>query len=242
MGAYFACNALLTHKDAPRLLAYTDSRGFRVDHWYARKNPLGSYVPLLTSHFRVDYKVCPYPHTTLIDFLYDLRRMNHRSYDVIILHVGVVDFSPRPHSQARRILKERSARIAALFGSKAVSRFVPKLYNVQYAGEDTASLYGEDVLDEYILPAMNSVKARIVWISVNPVLPDWSGSYERGRPANMNEILSYEERIAATFLGDRVSLVDWGEKEIRELTVDNIHLSERGVRYVERRLANVLQL
>src|SRR5690606_7070359 len=84
---YFRCVAGLKPRGTPRIFVYTDSRGFKVESWYCKKNPIGSYIAKLARVFRVDYSICEYQHTTLIDFLYDIRRVNVRQYDFIVLHV-----------------------------------------------------------------------------------------------------------------------------------------------------------
>ena len=224
----------------PRLLIFTDSRGFRVDIWYCKKNPLRSYIARFARNYAVDYFICMYPHTTLIDFLYDTRNIDLISYDFIILHAGVVDFSPRPRKQAESIIRKKASRIREVFGEQAVSEFVPFQYNELYNGQPTASLYSISMLNKYILPRMNSYGKKLVWIGVNEVLVDWQGSYSRPRPENLNVILSYQDSIDTRFSGSRVDLRSWKDDSIRRYTVDNIHLSDQGIRYLENELSQIL--
>src|SRR6266540_7088089 len=97
---------LIRHKK--RILIYTDSRGYYVNEWYCKKNPLFSYIAMLSSSYSVDYSLCDYKHTTLLDFLCDYEEwIGGNKYAAIILHLGVVDFSPRTNRQAQQVLNQK---------------------------------------------------------------------------------------------------------------------------------------
>jgi hypothetical protein len=230
--AYYSCVSALKPSTIPRVYIYTDSRGFKVDHWYSKKNPIGSYIARLAEKYNVSYSICRYRHTTLIDFLYDIRRIDPQNYDLIVLHVGIVDFSPRPIGQARSIIQKKSKRIAQLFGEESLKDFLPRAYADEYLGERTASLYSPQVLEDYLLPALNTLQDKLVWIGINPVLNDWLGNYERPRPANINNILEYQRCADGGFQGIKIGLSGLSREEINFFTVDNIHLSDRGMERV----------
>jgi len=229
---YYFCVGRLFNIGSRKIYIFTDSRGYRVDRWYCKKNPFLSYVSGLLMHNNARYSICRYKHTTLIDFLYDWKNANDDGVEYIILHAGVVDFSPRSYSQALSILRKKSSRIAALFGESALDDFKPCRYSVNYDGEETASLYSIDVLKKYIIPAINSLKPNVVWIGVCPVLNDWLGNYAKRRPENINVILDYQASVNSDFSGCLVDISSWSANEIMNHTIDNIHLTSDGNRFV----------
>ena len=215
----------------PSLFVYTDSRGFRIDNWWSRRNPIGAYVSMLAQQYRLTYHICPYRHTTLLDFLFDVHQNDMARYDAIILHVGIVDFSPRPISQAAAVLKEKAHKIRAVFGDKA-SEFEPYLHKDVYDGEPTASLYSPQVLTDLILPEIKKLKSRLVWIGINNIVLEWRGNYHRDRPRNMNVVGEFQARVEFGRGYEVLSLSHWSEQQIRQFTVDNIHLSRVGNEYL----------
>ncbi|CAG4884364.1 conserved protein of unknown function [Georgfuchsia toluolica] len=235
--AYYRALARLKRKGTARLYVFTDSRGFRADLWYCKKNPIRSYVHDLATRYRTEYSISRYSPTTLIDFLYDVRKLDLCEVDFIILHAGIVDFSPRPLNQAKEILGAKARRIESLFGKEALRDFPPRLYEEEYEGEQTASLYGIEVLKKHILPAIDSLPKPVIWIGVNPVLADWVGNYRRERPKNMNSILEYQEIIDRLFKGTKIGLRSWERTQIIEDTIDNIHFTQAGFQYLARSIS-----
>jgi hypothetical protein len=229
---------------APRLLVYTDSRGFLIDRWYCRKNPFLSYAWALGRDYQVRDAICPYAHTTLIDFLFDLRygRFRHelQSVDAVVLHVGIVDFSPRPASGAEQLRSVKRARVERLFGAGAWARDRGARYDDEYHGEATESLYSVSFLRDTLLPALTELRVPIVWISPNPVIPGWRGTYFQARPSNMNVILDYSVELRGA-VEKTIDLVNWSEEDVRRYTVDNVHLSNEGFELVHGLLADALR-
>lgn len=222
---------------AKKICIYTDSRGFYVNKWYCKKNPLLSYIKILANTYYVDYHLCKYKHTTLLDFLYDYESMlEHKKYDVIILHLGVVDFSPRPLSQANEVLGLKKSRLQNIFSSDSLRNLAPWEYAERYNGEITASLYSKEFLKDFIVRKINNLNARVIWIGVNQILTDWNGNYDKERPANINNILDYQQIIDENFYGELISLCEWKDEDIKRYTVDNIHLSIEGFKH----LANLI--
>jgi len=217
-----------------KLLVYTDSRGFYVNRWYCKKNPLYSYIGALSEKYCVDYRLCGYKHTTLLDFLCDYREgLADGGYDAVILHLGVVDFSPRTERQARHVLRQKEERLRRVFGRKVPSLSVEPYPGEPYDGEPTASMYSKEFLRDFIVDQVNAIDGTVVWIGVNPVLGDWDGNYTKRRPQNMNRILEYQEVVDAHFRGERIALQGLTPEEIKRYTVDNIHLSLDGFHYLE---------
>lgn len=234
---YYFVVARFGFRKTKRIYVFTDSRGFRVDLWYCKKNPYLSYISMLSKKYSIDYSVCKYKHTTLIDFLYDTKDVDFGKYDKIVLHAGVVDFSPRPLSQAVSVMQKKSSRIEAVFGSDAIKYFSPCVYDMDYDGEKTASLYDLNALKRYIIPALNEISHKLIWIGVNPVLSEWQGNYARVRPRNLNDVIcEYQKVINDLFSGDNLNLLDWSSDDIKSLSIDNIHFSAMGMSEIGKKL------
>lgn len=211
----------------PRVLIYTDSRGFDVSHWYARKNAFGSYVSTLARTYAVTAHICPHQHTTLLDFLVDCR---HRieGHHAIVLHTGIVDFSPRSAGSAERLRQRKSQHVQTLFDTRAARAFRGRSYDTRYGGAKTESLYDLTFFEEWLIPAIRALAIPVVWIGVNPVVPLWRGNYFRDRPANMNVILDYQDVIDRLLPEASLPLI-WDEATVKTHTVDNVHLSAIGM-------------
>ena len=83
----------------PRVLVYADSRATNVT------GPLGksvfrTYVSRLMRSYCVQPVVLPFSHTTLLTSSTS-GASDPRTYDAVVLHCGIVDFSPRPVSALR---------------------------------------------------------------------------------------------------------------------------------------------
>jgi hypothetical protein len=229
---YFELIKLFNYKKK-RIYVFSDSRGFYLNKWFCKKNPLLSYIDMLSNTYRVDYSLCNYRHTTLLDFLCDYEEhIRHNKYEAIILHLGVVDFSPRKASQAKAILKHKKIRLEKVFGSSTIGNLSIEPYQEYYEGEPTASIYTINFLRDFIIDKINRIETKIIWIGVNKVLTYWDGNYSNKRPDNMNQILNYQQIIDQHFTGDNISLSNLTDDEIKLYTVDNIHLSIEGFRYL----------
>jgi hypothetical protein len=220
----------------PRLLVYTDSRGFDVGRWYCRKNPFRSYVSWLTDSYHVDYHIGPHRHTTLVDFIHDCDAVLARKrVDAVVLHVGIVDYSPRAARGASLLRQSKSARVAAIFGERAQRAFLPRQYAERFDNEATESLYDLCFLREWIVPYIQAISVPVIWIGVNRVNASWRGTYFRERPSNMNAILDYQADIDRSLPDSSLSL-PWSATEVRTYTVDNVHLSAAGFAFVNDRI------
>ena len=235
--ACFKINFVLKRDIKKKLYIFTDSRGYRIDKWYLKKSPIKSYIYALAQENYVKYSVSKYKHTTLIDFLYDISRAEVERYDAIILHAGIVDFSPRPLSQVKSILKRKKKRICKLFGENAFSSFEDtEILNAEYMGEKTACLYPVSVLEQYIIPTLNRLKVKIIWVGINKVVNNWNGNYHSARPANINDMLTYQKLANELFDGCVIDLSSWDDDKIRSFTFDNIHLTASGFRELEQEI------
>ena len=84
-----------------RILIYTDRRGVDIIKDRSYKN----YIERLGEEFEVRKMICPRKWTTIIDFLEYYDSINRNDYDLIVLHVGIVDFSPRRSCEVKKIYK-----------------------------------------------------------------------------------------------------------------------------------------
>lgn len=220
----------LKNKNRPRLLVFTDSRGYEVVKPWNRKSPYASYVGELCKQYYVDHVICPEFSTTVVDFLYEYqqRLLQGKQYDAVIAHVGVVDYSPRPVSMLDDMMQVKSNKLASLFPNTSFdftgyhNDYFPSLY----FGKPVKNFYSKAFLTEEIIPQLTAID-NLIMIGCSPVLTDWHGNYWRERPENMNMILDYST-ICKEHLPQFIDYSHWSPEQIKHFTVDNIHLSHAG--------------
>lgn len=218
------------NSNKPRLLVFTDSRGYEVVAPWNRQSAYASYVGQLCKEYHVEHVICPEFSTTVIDFLYEYQqRLNAgKQYDVVIAHVGVVDFSPRPTTMLADMMQAKSGKIAALFPE---SEFDFEQYHQQafadlYFGKPVKNFYSAHFLQQSVIPKLLEVE-NLILIGCSPVLTDWQGNYWRERPKNMEMILAYSALCQAK-ITHFVDYSAWTAEQIKTYTIDNIHLSQAG--------------
>lgn len=225
----------LKNRQKKKILIYTDSRGIEITKVYNRRNPFLSYIGFFIKNYNVDYVIMPESHTTFIDFLYEWEsKYKNIKYDYVILHLGIVDFSPRPLSSSKKIQDLKNSFIKNLFYKNLSSLDKNIIYNVEYNTELTCSLYSKDFLKKYILQKLIKID-NLILIGSNHILENWIGNYNKKRPANINIIQEYN-KVLVDNLQKTVDISHWDEVEIRKYTVDNIHLSSVGFGYIENEL------
>jgi hypothetical protein len=237
--AYFSLLGFI-RRGRKKLFIYTDSRGYDVNNWRSKKNPRSSYIMKLLQRQNVTARICEYKYTTLLDFIDDVRNADCSGYDCLVLHVGVVDFSPRPLGSALKLRELKLKKVARCFGDEAVQEFLLAKHAEMYRGEETASLYNTDFLEKYIIPFINGLNVKVIWLPVNEVLSDWSGNYAGIRPINMDVILQYQQVIDSNAVGYVVPRIVNHEQDIKYLTVDNIHFSKAGMSAIFRIISDEL--
>lgn len=204
-----------------KVLIFTDSRGFEITKLMNRKNPRSSYIRYYMENYNTTVRLCQYKHTTIIDFIFEYRG-KYENYDLIVLHCGVVDFSPRPMSNGNYVHSSKRKKCMKMFGEEP--QF--DIYNSIYEGEKTRCLYNKDYLIRNIASELKSIP-NLLWISSNPIIGNWTGNYKRPRPSNMNIIQEFD-RYLLSELPFTISLLDWTDEEIKKYTVDNIHFNVLG--------------
>jgi hypothetical protein len=182
--------------------------------------------------------ILPRPHTTLVDFLNHSDR-DRRAYDAVLLHCGIVDFSPRPVSSIPRIAAAKSADpgFAELFADNEA--YHREAQGPEYEGEPTTTLYSPDYLENVLVPRLRTIP-KLVWVSTNDFVPGWEGNYTRGRPVDIgSRIAEFEARLRPA-LEHVVDMHLWSADDVRRFTIDNVHYSRSGVDEMARTLRSGL--
>lgn len=222
-------------KSRPRVLIYTDSRGFEVTKPWNRKNPFSSYIKYFIFRYNCDVVVCPQKFTSFLDFL-DLYKNSSKKYDFVILHCGIVDLAPRPKSSYMSMCQDKYSLVLKYNLINKI-KFNPTNF-VKYEGEYTSSFLNYNIINTFIIPELKSIE-NLIYISINPVLDTWRGEYWRDRPENINDQLVLEKQIKNNLL-NIVDLGDLSESDIQIYTTDNVHYNTKGFEYIKWQLINII--
>lgn len=221
-----------------RVLIYSDSRGRNITGPHST-HYLGSYIHSLQRAFHVTYELTPHSHTTVVDFLNFADGVDLSAFDRVILHCGIVDFSPRPLSNIEKVKagKQGLPRFPELFAANAAHHANP--WDTLYMGEPTINLYSQQYLCDEIIPALVAIP-NLTWISSNHFVSGWEGNYTRGRPTNIEQVVQGLDAQMRAAIPDVVDLSDWTPEQVKQCTVDNIHLSRHGFRELTARIRSRL--
>ncbi|WP_114729096.1 hypothetical protein [Vibrio cholerae] len=239
---FYVIGFLFSFKKRKKILIYSDSRGHEVTKPWNKHNPFSSYVSHFFFYYDVDYYLCPEFSTTFIDFLYQYKRAKEKGvkYDFVISHIGLVDFSPRPVSMLKDMLNIKRHKIEYL--GLDINEFISQINHdsgYRYYGERTNNFYTKEYFCKKIIPMLKEIE-NIIFIGCNRVLLDWDGNYWRKRPENINEILMYNDILLKEFPDSVVDISHWCDNEIREFTVDNIHLNKHGYTIIKDKLNEII--
>ena len=238
-----------------KILLFTDSRGVH--------KPVGSrhstYPELLIREEGLDVTslLCPFQWTTIPDFLEVIERYGATSFDYIILHVGIVDHSPRPLSwminklyspesvtdsatveelfeklkfAGKKIINRKKDFLDKLFTEEAMQDHFSRPFDTIYKEEKTINLYSVEMMLKVLVPRLKQFD-NLVFISSNNFVPGWEGDFPGKRPANIRIIEDYS-RILCQELPNVINLHQWWPDQVREFTTDNLHLSADGNNWV----------
>jgi hypothetical protein len=231
---YKCLNTILGKK---KVLIYTDSRGFEVTKPWNRKNALSSYIKNIVKQYTCDVIICPEKHTSLLDFL-DYYESNNIKYNHVILHCGIVDFAPRPESSFDEMYKAKLKLLRKYNLISKISKDYRK-FGVKYEGEATISFLDFNTLKSEIIPKLSKID-NLIYIGINRVLPDWNGQYWRKRPVNINEQLVLNDVILEC-IDQKVDLSKLTDKQIMDLTSDNVHFTNAGFDYIYNEISQILR-
>ena len=108
----------------------------------------------------------------------------------------------------------------------------------KYKGEDTLAIYDLEFFEKNILDKLSVLGDKLIWIGVNEVVPGWDGTYFQKRPGNMNSIMDYQ-KICDNYDGlFEIIGIKNDDSSIMQHTVDNIHLSTEGMKYIRNEIIN----
>jgi hypothetical protein len=231
------------NRGRPRLLVYTDSRGENLVSRLG-KTGYGTYVNRLRAKYRLTYALCPESYTTILDFLNFIDRLGAERYDAVVMHCGIVDFSPRPLSGIAKLERSKvdTPRFRELFAQNKA--YYDQPFDCEYYGEPTINIYSPDYLEKKILPELTALP-HLIWINANHFVPGWNGNYTRGRPANIDEVVSSLDAIVERHLSRVIDLKAWTPDQVQRLTIDNIHFTKAGFEHlfdlIDRRIEETIE-
>lgn len=235
-----------------KILIYTDSRGEHV--------PNGSnhtiYTKRLKNNSRLDVTLflCPMKWTTTLDFLEMVNEKNIDlgNYDMVILHTGIVEHSPRHKTNAVNRLynnklpkhnynvdfnkqkgkSENSKKeiFDKIFGEQTMQNFMDTDLGVKYENDDTLNMYNLNMAKQKLIPVLKKIP-NLLWISANNIVKGWRGNYFRERPKNIDLIEDYS-KLFVKYLPKTLNLHKWSDEEVKKYTCDNMHLSSEGSDYI----------
>ncbi|QXD22922.1 DUF115 domain-containing protein [Opitutia bacterium ISCC 51] len=238
------------------VLVFTDSRGQHTAQG-TEHLVFGDMLAKLDG-LKVDGFYCPYKWTTTLDFLSSFDRDQLKAYDLIVLQTGIVDFSPRPFSNAvhdlydckteensenlslntrdysRKVRNWKKPIFDRIFGEETMSEHFDAPFDSFYNGEKTINMYGLDMARLRLIPLLNDLP-NLLYINTNRMAADWNGDYPRERPRNMPIIHDFSE-LYSKEIKQQVDLSSWTDREIKLYTTDNIHLTEEGNNFIFNRV------
>ena len=242
-----------------KILIYTDSRGQHVP----KEDNHVIYGKKIAKDERFDVTLClcKMKWTTTLDFLEYLKRENVYNYDLIILHTGIVEHSPRHKKialnsiyenkengkyyyedfskRAGGIINEKKEIFDEIFGEENMKKHLETNLGVEYEDDETINMYSIEMLKNSLIPVLKKIP-NLVWISSNKIVPDWNGNYFKQRPSNINLIEKYSE-IMAKQLPWVLDLNIWNYEEVKMYTCDNMHLSKEGNEYIYTKLMEIIE-
>ena len=242
-----------------KVLIYTDSRG---QHTPRGADPHDVFATRLANHPDIDATVilCPMKWTTTLDFFAFLEANADETYDHIILHTGIVEWSPRPQDSAindlyhnqtpanlgneglntrdysLKIVNDKKPLFDSAFGAAQIREYLDTELGEQYEGQPTANMYSLDQARTAVLPRLKALD-NLIFINSNRFVPGWAGDYTRGRPDNIGLTESYSELFRDTLGPDKtLDLLAWSDADIQRFTCDNIHFTKLGSDWIYQQL------
>jgi hypothetical protein len=248
-----------------KILIFTDSRGQHKASFNNKKIFTEKLYEYFTKkNISCDIMLCPFKWTSTIDFIQCIEEnnLNPDIYDYIILYTGVVEYSPRPLSNFidayyknndiisfNKLILNKSSRIAnnkrnffIKFFSKNDLNF--KNYNIYYKGENTRSLISIDMHKKVVIPYLQKYNNKLIFINSNKIVKGWEGNYINinpyGRPKNINIIHEYAN-INKDKFSNIVDLLSWNENDVKNYTIDNMHLTYEGSEYIFNKIIKMFE-
>ncbi len=151
-------------------------------------------------------------------------------------------FLPRPLSSLEILKQTKNSKLFLnLFETQKEHYSNP--FEVKYYDEFTINLYSKSFLLYNLIPELNKIE-NFIWIDSNHILKSWNGNYSKGRPDNIDSIVSEYDKVMESALKNIITLKGWSENEIKQFTIDNIHFNHRGFlelnKRIEEKIAQIL--
>lgn len=243
-----------------KVLIFTDSRGQHT----AQNTSHLVYGEMLAKLDGLDVNrfYCPFKWTTTLDFLASFDSDRLRGYDLIVLQTGIVDFSPRPFSNAFHDLydcqtEENSLNLTLntrdyskkvrnwkkpifdrIFGEETMTEHFKSPFDSFYNGERTINLYSLEMARLRLTPILKEIP-NLLYVNTNRIASGWNGDYPRERPQNMSLIHEYCDLFSKE-IPNQIDLSLWKNDEIKLHTTDNIHFTEEGNNYIYNRILDYI--
>ena len=221
-----------------KILIYSDSRGFDVIGTTGR-NPFNSYLKGFIYNYNTEFFLRKEKHTSILDFLDEISNLKMNTYDYVILHCGVVDFSPRPLSNLNWVLNSKEGNKYFQLSKSTYKGHYEKPSNILYDNEETNNLYSKEFLVDIIIPKLKSID-NLIWINSNNFVKNWDGNFSKGRPKNIADFVSSYDDVLKDNLDYVVDLKKWNDFEIKKYTIDNIHFTKDGFKEVYRMINEMI--
>ena len=223
----------------PKIFLYTDSRGQKIENKYLKHQGIFPLYALpLLNHYQIEYHTCEETHTIFLDFL-RVYEASKKDYDIVIAHIGIVDFSPRPASGVQAIYELKKEWFDKIFGVSNMESHILNPMETTYEGECTNNLYSLQMAEKHLIPALKAIP-NLIWISSNHFVPGWRGNYFKERPSNIAITEDYAQRFAE-LLPNVINLLNWQIDDIKTYTCDNIHLSKAGFKQISIQLLSEIR-
>lgn len=247
------------------LLVFTDSRG--------QHKPVGQshliFPELLALNPKLSVKnyLCPMKWTTTLDFLEMFSESDLSKFDHIILYTGIVDWSPRPVSNAygdlycnlnvqnisnanlntrdysKKVINDKKKIFDEIFTENRMREHFSNPFDVEYSGEKTINMYDLKMARDHLLPKLKSIR-NLIYITSNRFVKGWEGDYKKGRPQNIDLTHQYSDLFSEDLkkTAQVIDLREWSDDEVKIHTCDNLHLSKSGSDYIYEKIEKILNL
>ena len=217
----------------PKLLFYTDSRGYLIGNIFSYKNGfINPLVRFLETNFNLEYSINKHKHTTYFDFLKDYSDQKLEDYVFIVLILGAVDFSPRNFQDAESLRRKKVSDLGVKLDH--TSSFLDK--KAIFEEEFTDSIVNNSNL-KFLEDRLKKFSDKLIVVSTGFVNDDWRGSYWRDRPKNINEFFKREKYFAKKI---SKNLIDLSDQDPKKISLDNIHFSPFGFNLIKDKIKEII--
>ncbi len=191
--------------------------------------------------YNVEAYLCPEKWTTILDFLKLWESLEKHRFDIVILHAGIVDASPRHQSVAiNNIYYDKREIFNDVFGEANIVKYLRSDLGCSYENEKTINMYSLEMAEKFLLPRLMSIP-NLIWIGTNKIDISWMGNYWKERPENIRLVEEYSELFNVTLPNSIDMLNSWSLDEIRLFTFDNVHPNRIGSDYIYQKLLEKIE-